>query len=494
MTTHLPSLAAGAPVSRAHRPSGTGGIVATVRSFLMLLGLDIRRSQGHWILPLMVGLGIYAPPTDHLPEIVLWPEMSHATLQAYVVVAPLAAALAAWLVDRERRRRMRAFTASLPGSGLGRDLLALAVASFWGLAGYLGVAAWFCGQALLRATWGGPDVGLMATGMIAVVAFAAIGVLVGSLVPGKFSPLLALTVTFFVTVGADLFPTTYQDGSTRNPIQLLMPFGLTRVSYPSVFYRENDGFVGPVALWMLALVGLLIAVIAVLRSRSVGTWLALGGALGLAGAAVTPLINPNLAAGNQAWQAIAYGSDCEERHGFEVCLHPAYRSELGASANGVAAMFGPVQGLAGVPDRWSQLDPTRNDSSEQPGVIDGIGYEYGMLPSVAGLFPPADASGLFGQRPASQLVVMEWLVEQSGMGLPGSGWFGWPAEVPVITQDHGDGTMGVGPDEAALAAFQPKMDAALARFAALPEADQRAWLEENWTALRAGDMALDDLP
>ncbi|MBA3379952.1 MAG: hypothetical protein H0T93_13810, partial [Chloroflexia bacterium] len=129
MTTLSPSFAADTPASRITQPSAPAHILATIRSFLMLLWLEIRRCQGYWLVPVMIGGGVYAPSIDHLPEIVLWPEMSVATLQAYVVVGPLAAALAAWLVDRERRRRMRSLVSSMPGSGFQRDMLALGAAS-----------------------------------------------------------------------------------------------------------------------------------------------------------------------------------------------------------------------------------------------------------------------------------------------------------------------------------------------------------------------------
>jgi hypothetical protein len=38
------------------------------------------------------------------------------------------------------------------------------------------------------------------------------------------------------------------------------------------------------------------------------------------------------------------------------------------------------------------------------------------------------------------------------------------------------------------------MDAAREQFAALPENEQRVWLEANWDALRAGELTLEDLP
>jgi len=497
MTTLSPSFVADTPASRITQPSAPARVTATIRSFLMLLWLGIRRSQGYWLLPVMIGVGVYAPSIGHLPDIVLWPDMSMATLQSYVIVGPLAAALAAWLVDRDRRHRMRHLMESTPGSGFQRDLLALGTSSFWGLAGYVGVAIWFCGQAMMRATWGGPDVGLMATGAMGVVAFAVIGVLIGRLVASKFSPLLALVATFFLTIGTDLFKITADDGSILNPIQLLMPYGLSSVNYPSVFYRENHGFATEVGLWMVAFVGLLVASLAVLRIRNAGGWLALSGMLLLAGIAAAPLINPPLNWGPQAWTPIDYTPVCESRDGFEICVHPAYESELDETAQRVSSTFGPIQGLDGVASTWNQVNPIRVRDNQEPGVIDGIGQQYGLISSVAAIFPIPGDSSQHGQRPAAQVVIMEWLVQQSSLGLPslvGSGWFGWPSEVSVSPQDYGNEMTGIGQDQTEMAAFQPRMDAAREQFAALPENEQRVWLEANWDALRAGELTLEDLP
>lgn len=497
MNTPTPSFTAVEPASSVTRPLTPARVIATIRSFLILLWLEIRRSQGYWLLPVMIGIGVYAPSIGHAPNIVLWPDMSMATLQSYVVVGPQAAALAAWLVDRERRRRLRDLVESFPGDGFRRDLLSLGAASFWGLAGYAGVATWFCGQAALRATWGAPDVGLMSTGAIAVIAFAAIGVVIGRLVRSKFGPLLALAVTFFLTMGVDLVKVTYDDGSNRNPVQLLMPYGLSSVSYPSVFYRENQGYTAEVGFWMLALVGLLIALIALLRARRARSWLFLAATVLLAGTFAGPLIDPALTWGPRSWTPIPYTPVCESRDGFEICVHPAYESELDETAEQVNSMFGPIQGLDGVSSRWDQADPSRGGDYDEPGVIDGVGYQYGLISSIVAIFPIPGDSSQHGQRPASQLVIMDWLVQQSGLSLPdlhGSGWFGWPSEISIQSQEYGGEIMGVGPDEEDMADLQLSMDAAVARFAALPEFEQRAWLEENWDALRDRKLSLEDLP
>jgi hypothetical protein len=136
-------------------------------------------------------------------------------------------------------------------------------------------------------------------------------------------------------------------------------------------------------------------------------------------------------------------------------------------------------------------------ASEAPGAISQVEYDYAMIDEVATVFPMAAGVEGPGQRPASQLVVMEWLVRQGGLEFPGEGWigwFGWPAELEVHEQDYGNGMGGFGPDDAELAAFQPQLDAALERFTALPDDERRSWLEANWNALRAGEISLDEMP
>jgi hypothetical protein len=110
-------------------------------------------------------------------------------------------------------------------------------------------------------------------------------------------------------------------------------------------------------------------------------------------------------------------------------------------------------------------------------------------------------------RPASQLAILYWLAERAGIGTP-SGWsgddifatgnpdewaFGYPSEVPQELHETAN-SMRFEIDDAALMAQQADIESAADRFGALPETDQRAWLEANWDELRAGTLTLDDLP
>lgn len=142
------------PASRAHASStrNDGDIGAAPGSFLRLLWIEVRRSQGYWLLPLMVVLGIVAASENSPDGVILWKEMSFATLRSYAIIGPLAAALAAWMMGRDRRRKVEDLIDTLPGDGFQRDFLTMLAASFWGLAGYAVVGCWFGWKGLTQAT------------------------------------------------------------------------------------------------------------------------------------------------------------------------------------------------------------------------------------------------------------------------------------------------------------------------------------------------------
>lgn len=79
--------------------------------------------------------------------------------------------------------------------------------------------------------------------------------------------------------------------------------------------------------------------------------------------------------------------------------------------------------------------------------------------AVDSIFPPDGHKGISNV----QQVISMWLVERAGMPFP------YRSDDPAIS-------------------------AAADRFAALPTEAQRAWLELNWDALRAGELTLDQMP
>lgn len=476
---------AGSPAapSRADRSPRLGD---ALRSFLALLGIEIRRSQGYWLLPLMVGPMLILNRNMGDPNVVLWPQLSHFILQSYLVVGPLAAGLAAWLIDRDRRRKISGLVSATSMTPVRRDLLLLVTASFWGVAGYALVAAWYGVLGVTQATWGGPDLSLIATGALAVIAYAAIGLLTGRLVPGKFSSLVAVAATRCLAIAIDYLAKI--DSSYR----FLTPFGLTQHNEPSVYYRNEETYIGPSLIWLGGLIGLLISIIALLRSRQRLSWTSLVISMGIAVSGLAPILaydNTSMFANSHP---ISYELSCTTTPIAEVCVHPAYEARLDETTGTLVRMLEPVAGLDGVPTRWILQDPT---DPTRRGVDGAVLFDLSDV-AVAGSVQAAVFLDKTDRMAVTtpQLVILQWLSDRADIPRTVPWPYGWPSEVPSTTEEFADSAMGIGPDQAQLDAFAPQFDAAVARFAALGPDEQRAWLEANWDALRAGELSLEDLP
>jgi hypothetical protein len=488
------------PAFRAHAsPSRDGGgIRGALGSFLRLLWVEVRRSQGNWLLPLMVLLGIVGAFERIQDGVVLWRAMSFATLRSYAIIGPLAAALAAWLMGRDRRRRLEGLVDTLPGDGFQRDLLAMLVAAFWGITGYAVVGLWFGWKAMTQATWGGPDIGLLLTGALAIVVFAGIGTLVGRFIPGSFAAILALGLTFLLTIGSDAIKQTtthsipnseFHSYSAEQPLKLLMPWGLTTYNYKHEVFSPI-AFVHESLLWHFALLAVVVVAVALTRKRGLATYGALALSLALAVVTATPLIQQNPQ--TSMAEGVAFEWTCESASGIEVCLHPAYSVNLDETLVLHEAVIAPIAGLEGVPVRWVQAGPRMAGFDPADGMIGGFGTSqaWNLAEQVFPATPPTMSETGEGPaihhsvRSASQVVILYWLMGQVPESFPG---------MEPSLDGANDPSMWMFAFDPAEASGE-EIVAAIDRFSALTPEEQRAWLEENWTALRAGDLTLSDMP
>lgn len=508
--TALSSNASGAPIG-AHRFVGAPGFRDAIRSMLALLLIELRRSQGFWLLPLMVGLGLYlgnqakvtggivlnnGNQAEVTGRIVLWPDLSVWTMQSYIIVGALAAGLAAWLVDRDRRQRVDGLVGTMATSPFRRDLVLLTTASFWGLAGYAIIAVWFGAQGLREATWGGPNVPLIATGALGIVILAGLGFIVGRIVRGKFSPIIAVAAAFFLSAAPEFIQTWMNSSSgmqMRLPFRPLTPWGLVGDSEPSVFDRFPSGYLIAGLIWLAAVTTITIVVIALMRSwrwsRTAWITLAVSGAVAVVGASWVMSYSDGRSFEED--RLVAFDWSCTTTGTIEVCVHPAYEAALDESAERLTEMLAPVAGLPGIPTRWEQNSPLRDETDGvgtfQPGQQFLFAYEMGnaTFESTSGHF----------QFTAAQIVILEWLSSRADPAGQGGGFFDYPAELQMTPEVNDDGmTMGMSVDSEAEAFYAREIPAAAERFAALEPAEQRAWLEANWDALRTGELTLDDLP
>ena len=490
------------PARQAYRARSLGPL-ATIRSFFMMTWLDVKGCQGIYVLPVMVGLGLTFASTNLFESgVVLWKTMNFATVQSYMYIAPVTAGLAAWTGSRDRRRHVDEFIESAPGNRLVRDLAVLAATAGWGVLAYAIVAACYTALAFRRATWGGFDADLALTGALGIVLAGAIGVLIGRHVPGRCSTLLAVAVTYATAFLDDILG--FFDLFVRTPE--LTPMDLAWRAGTDIYRQSPDDHVVDGVVWLTGLVVLVVALMALARRRLIVGSLLAAAAVAMAwsgGSALMTATQPMF----DDRVAVPYEPTCAIEAGIEVCIHPAYEPLLDDTMQIVTGMIGPVAGLDGVRTLWLHGEgpnEMRPDAAEVQ-----FRWLRGFNPAVSiaeDLFP-IERTMEGDSRPASQLVILYWLAERAGIGEP-SGWsrddvfangnpaewaFGYPSEAPQTRQES-EHAYWFEIDEAVLAASQAEIEAAVNRFAALAPDAQRAWLEQNWDALRAGALTLDDLP
>jgi hypothetical protein len=471
----------------------------SIRGILLLLWIEFRRCGGYWMLLLILPLVWFMNQTSDDNGVVLWFQMSIVTFRSYVVIGPLTAGLAAWLVGRDHRRRTGGLVESAPMQPFRRDLILLAAAAGWGLVAYSLVAAWYLGRGALFATWGDPDLAWLAVGALAIVVHVALGFLIGRVIRGRFAALIAVALPIGFAIGVDVYrrSTEFDMGngmgmatSYEQPLRALSPFSLSLDFDADGIVRFGETYTGESLLWLAGLLGFMLAAIALIRHKT--------SFIGMAGLGVSLIV---AAAGAQS---LLYDGDTDEyvesrvepfewscgtEAGIEVCLHPAYEARLDDVTEKMSHLVAPVAGLPGVPMRWEQAArwESKNERNDGTGTFhwDRWSNDHSLISS---LVDELFTSG-YEDRNASQLVVITALAERAGITDPVPWPYGWPSEVTIIQSEAV-----FGPSEAELAAFEPEFDAAVDRFLALTPEEQRAWLEANWDALRAGELTLDDMP
>jgi hypothetical protein len=465
-------------------PAGTlrPRVLNTIRATLQIIWIEFRRCGGYLMLPLILPLVWFFNQGFDDYGVVLWFRMSIVTFQSYIIIGPCTAGLVAFLIGRDRRRRTEGLIETVPIGPFRRDLLLLGAGAAWGLVAYAIVGAWYLGQAALFATWGGPDLGWLMLGVLATLVHAAFGLLVGRVIRGRFAALVALALPIAFAIGVE----TYRSVNGQQPLRPLSPFlqsqwfGVEAVAGPPVALIEN-------LLWLDGLLGSALATIALVRHGKSTIGLAgLGVSLLVGAIGASAVLAQNPEGGYVESLTPPFEWSCLTEAGIEVCMHPAYEARLDDAAAGMARVVTPVAGLPGVPTRWEdQMGHwTHNEVNDEVGSV----YAYSEQTMVWSL---ADEifHGEPGERPASQLVFLAVLAERAGVDGTELQFLDWPTEAMTVTRDGFRM-----PDESKMEELQPKMEASVARFMALSPEEQRAWLEANWDALRAGELTLDDMP
>ena len=316
-----------------------------------LLRIETRRGAGLWLL---LALPLFFWLHRDLPRFApFWFQTSLTVRDGITIVGPLLAGVAAWLAGREARRGLGELLRTTPRPAFARRLVAYAGVALCGLAVYCLIGLAIVAFSWSRASWGGPIVGPMLVGLVAVPVYGALGFAVGRRLPSRFTPpLVVLALLFLQTfVGqqrewyAFLSPVVSINGSVWSGIQ------------PDLAAQQS--------LFLLSVGGAALASLA-LTSRFQRT-----SALGVAVCALlvvgsTALVwhDAPIRGGQElstdpryrSFPVIPYEPACADAP-LTVCVHPAYRDALTDTTASLNRLIAPILGLPGVPTRAEQGYP-----------------------------------------------------------------------------------------------------------------------------------------
>jgi hypothetical protein len=451
---------------------------------LHLVRIEFKRNAALWLVPVMLGLIWLVSQGSGMPdELVLWSNVSAQIGASLIIVGPLIGGVAAWMATRDRRRRIEELLATTSRPPLARDLSGWTAVAAWGLLAYALVGVYHAAEGAREATWGGPEAAPILVGLVAVVACAALGYAAGVYVPSRFTAALLPIVLFIAAIyGADA------DSSLRHlsPFTLVDPAGHSTAVY-GVYQELKAGF-GPLHMaWLAGLGGCALAAVALRRKRSGPAWSTLIAAVALAALSATLLlrIDPD-----RLYGATTPAEPTCVQRAIPVCLHPAYATLLDEEAELVDRLARPLAGLPGAPTRAEQLPfgtrPVPHDVlvlfSTHTTIARGEQLTEDFLDLEVDTIvwqlvsAPSEGSEV-GAATEAQAALALWLVRQAG-------------DLPATSGTSAAGSSAVG----SAAAMERRINAAAERFAALDPGQQRAWLAANYSALRAGELALDEMP
>jgi hypothetical protein len=494
-------------------PTGHGPRIVPGR----LLRLELRRNAMLWMAPILAVvfyLDTYRSATA-LPA--LWGLRVATAIQpdSLVDFAPFVAGAAAWMGSREGRRgttELVAATARTRWSPLGPRWPAT---TSWAMASYLICVGVVYGVTASQATWGGPLWWPVAVGAVAVAAVCALAFAAGAFLPSRFTAPLAAAIALLAVEA----PNKIQVSPSPFKVQVASNALLFPTSHPPVsldagaFFRYLPDLQ---ILQVIFLVALLVGALGALGlpataggrwSRRAAALLTVAGlagagtAFGLAGTARLTTHGVNIPALHSTADdhPIPYTPVCSHTATIPVCLHRAFRIYLPQMTAALAPLRREVAGLPGAPVRAEQVADSRFASvaSVCSGTaILGGGIGGGSLsgsPPVFRFFI-AQPPGAYGLSAGSFASEVQLTFVQTLTGSCGSN----PAQRAIQAALLKAAGLSIAPVAHAPAGSGHGLPtpayAAAMRFASLPAATRRAWLQTHLAALRAGRLTIARLP
>ncbi len=508
-----------------------GAVREVPLSAARLLRVELRRNTMPWVLPLIAALfwfDSYRPSTS---AEAIYPLRTFWNMgQGHTIIdfGPFVAGVAAWMGSREGRRGLADLVAVTARPRWVAQFATWATTAIWAVAAYLLFVTVMFAIYARQGVGGTPPWWWGAVGATAVIAFTSAGFAVGVYWRSRFAAPLAAFGGFLAMAMSSQTGFTHYSGWTMVlPTNSNSNFDGNGLADFGIFYRWQPDV--PIARIMF-LAGIAVAALALtgLPARAGGRWLRraavvttlAGLALAATGVSLASTARPTAHgmiipalhdAANDA--PIPYSPVCGHAAAIQVCLNPAYRHWLPATASALGAILPEVTGLPGAPARAIQVPAAYGNASQaitlrgRPAVL-RLSLGQLNLPGPCGFCAGPVRSGLFarelrllfahafvgaGNQPGSQLQQAVQAVLLRGAGIP----FAAQPELMASTENFpvpGPASGGKnGPATAPGTATGP-VYAAAGRFAALPAAQRHAWLVAHLAALRAGQLTLEDLP
>jgi hypothetical protein len=336
----------------------------------------------------------------------------------------------------------------------------------------------------------------VAVGCAELAVVSALGFAVGALFPSRFTAPLAAIGAFFLSLEG------FHNAVAQSSVfALLSPTTSVPADDIGVFYHYLPDVAIAQLMFLLGLTAVVLGALGLARAADAGPRLrraaavlgvaglaATGTAIGLVGTAHQGTAGEVIPALHDAAndRLITFTPVCRPVSGIPVCVQPAYRPYAGDVMAAFRPVLSEVAGLPGAPARITEmgepaLSPPTGKLDGSPPVFD---YSMPVLGSAFG-----QTTRLFTQN-LQDLFVAAFIA--GPRGFVGQG--GTPAQQVVqivllkaIGSQWETPGPGGGPES-------PAMTAAVTRFAALPAGARHAWLATHLAALRAGHIALAQLP
>lgn len=491
--------------------------------------IEVRRSAFTWAIPLIGVLFFLDSFRTAADYPALWNLRASVVLNKFwPACVPLAAGFSAWAGSREGRRGVGDLLGSTARPAWTRQLASLAGTLAWVLTVFGAAVAVLYVTTARAATWGGPPVWPVVSGVVALTAVCALAFTLAALFPGRFTaPIVAVGISVLMLAA---FSQAVSEGGVS--VASLSPDGLVPENDAGIFYPvPPDAWIVQVlffagcALGAAGLLGLSpraggagwrggldLASGGGTRLRAIATAVFAAGVtlavtgFGLAATAkqtsIMGVVEVPVLHGSASGTPIPYTPACADAAaGFQVCVHPAYKNYLSEALNAFKPVIAELSGLPGMPVRAIEVPGQALPAVASQGNADGIVtgnppvYEFSMNNAITLVPDAARFRDGFRQDIVHAVIVGPiGRLTSDGAYLPDAGTGAQQAVVDGLLQAVGSPPYPACDPYAQRCARQPQVTAAAARFAALPAGARHAWLAARLAELQAGRISVVQVP